>query len=146
MCLNIAHDCNLRCQYCFASTGDFGEGRKLMSYETGKKAVDFLLKNSGDRVNLEMDFFGGEPLMNFETVKKIVEYARSQEPVYNKKFRFTITTNGMLLTDDKIDFINREMSNVVLSIDGRKDVNDRMRPRVDGKGSYDESSPCTKSW
>ena len=144
LCLHIAHDCNLRCQYCFASTGDFGEGRKLMSYETGKKAVDFLLKNSGDRVNLEMDFFGGEPLMNFETVKKIVEYARSQEPVYNKKFRFTITTNGMLLTDDKIDFINREMSNVVLSIDGRKDVNDRMRPRVDGKGSYDRIVPMYK--
>lgn len=144
MCLNIAHDCNLRCKYCFASTGDFGEGRKLMSYETGKKAVDFLLQNSGDRVNLEMDFFGGEPLMNFETVKKIVEYARSQEPVYHKKFRFTITTNGMLLTDDKIDFINREMSNVVLSIDGRKDVNDRMRPRVDGKGSYDKIIPMYK--
>lgn len=108
--------------------------------------MDFLLKNSGDRVNLEMDFFGGEPLMNFETVKKIVEYARSQEPVYNKKFRFTITTNGMLLTDDKIDFINREMSNVVLSIDGRKDVNDRMRPRVDGKGSYDRIVPMYKSW
>ena len=132
MCLNIAHDCNLRCKYCFASTGDFGEGRKLMSNETGKKAVDFLLQNSGDRVNLEMDFFGGEPLMNFETVKKIVEYARAQEPVYHKKFLFTITTYGMLLTDDKIDFINREMSNVVLSIDGRKEVNDRMRPRVDG--------------
>ena len=144
MCLNIAHDCNLRCKYCFASTGDFGEGRKLMSYETGKKAVDFLLQNSGDRVNLEMDFFGGEPLMNFETVKKIVEYARSQEPVYHKKFRFTITTNGMLLTDDKIDFINREMSNVVLSIDGRKEVNDRMRPRVDGKGSYDKIIPMYK--
>ena len=144
MCLNIAHDCNLRCKYCFASTGDFGEGRKLMSYETGKKAVDFLLQNSGDRVNLEMDFFGGEPLMNFETVKKIVEYARSQEPVYHKKFRFTITTNGMLLTDDKIDFINREMSNLVLSIDGRKEVNDRMRPRVDGKGSYDKIIPMYK--
>ena len=144
MCLNIAHDCNLRCKYCFASTGDFGEGRKLMSYETGKKAVDFQLQNSGDRVNLEMDFFGGEPLMNFETVKKIVEYAHSQEPVYHKKFRFTITTNGMLLTDDKIDFINREMSNVVLSIDGRKEVNDRMRPRVDGKGSYDKIIPMYK--
>lgn len=106
--------------------------------------MDFLLQNSGDRVNLEMDFFGGEPLMNFETVKKIVEYARSQEPVYHKKFRFTITTNGMLLTDDKIDFINREMSNVVLSIDGRKEVNDRMRPRVDGKGSYDKIIPMYK--
>ena len=144
MCLNIAHDCNLRCKYCFASTGDFGEGRKLMSYETGKKAVDFLLQNSGDRVNLEMDFFGGEPLMNFETVKKIVEYARSQEPIYHKKFRFTITTNGMLLTDDKIDFINREMSNVVLSIDGRKEVNDSMRVLANGKGCYDTILPKYK--
>ncbi len=141
MCLNIAHDCNLRCKYCFASTGDFGEGRKLMSYETGKKAVDFLLKNSGNRVNLEMDFFGGEPLMNFDVVKQIVEYARSQEPVYHKKFRFTITTNGILLDDEKIAYINREMSNVVLSIDGRKEVNDKMRPRVDGTGSYDRILP-----
>ena len=144
MCLNVAHDCNLRCSYCFASTGDFGGERKLMTPEVGKKAIDYLLKYSGDRHNLEMDFFGGEPLMNFETVKKIVEYARSQEPVYHKKFRFTITTNGMLLTDDKIDFINREMSNVVLSIDGRKEVNDRMRPRVDGKGSYDKIIPMYK--
>lgn len=144
MCLNIAHDCNLRCQYCFASTGDFGEGRKLMTFETAKKAVDFLLKNSGDRVNLEMDFFGGEPLMNFDTVKQTVEYARSQEPIYNKKFRFTITTNGMLLSDDKIEYINKQMSNVVLSIDGRKDVNDRMRPTAGGKGSYDVILPKYK--
>lgn len=141
MCLNIAHDCNLRCKYCFASTGDFGEGRKLMSLETGKQAVDFLLKNSGDRQNLEMDFFGGEPLMNFDVVKQIVEYARSQEPIYQKRFRFTTTTNGMLLTDDIIDFINREMSNVVLSIDGRKEINDRLRVRVDGSGCYDRIVP-----
>ncbi|MCD8328543.1 MAG: thioether cross-link-forming SCIFF peptide maturase [Ruminococcus sp.] len=138
MCLHIAHDCNLRCKYCFASTGDFGEGRKLMSFETGKAAIDFLLNNSGDRVNLELDFFGGEPLMNFDVVKQIVRYARSKEKEYNKNFRFTITTNGMLLTDDKIDFINEEMSNVVLSIDGRKEVNDRLRVRVDGRGSYDK--------
>ncbi len=119
MCLHIAHDCNLRCEYCFASTGDFGKGRKLMSFETGKKAIDFLLEKSGDRENLELDFFGGEPLLNFEVVKQIVEYARSREKDYGKRFRFTITTNGVLLDDDKIDFINKEMSNVVLSIDGR---------------------------
>ena len=105
LCLNIAHDCNLRCKYCFASTGDFGKGRKLMSYETGKHAIDFLLENSGDRPNLELDFFGGEPLMNFGVVKQIVEYARSREAEYNKKFRFTITTNGLLLDDEKIDFV-----------------------------------------
>ena len=137
MCLNIAHDCQLRCKYCFASTGDFGKGRKLMSYETGKHAIDFLLENSGDRPNLELDFFGGEPLMNFGVVKQIVEYARSREAEYNKKFRFTITTNGLLLDDEKIDFINREMSNVVLSIDGRKEVNDYFRVLANGKGCYD---------
>lgn len=137
MCLLIAHDCNLRCEYCFASTGDFGLGRKLMDFETGKKAIDFLLENSGNRENLELDFFGGEPLMNFGVVKEIVAYARSKEAEYKKNFRFTITTNGMLLDDDKIDFINREMSNVVLSIDGRKEVNDRVRKRVDGSGCYD---------
>lgn len=137
MCLHIAHDCNLRCEYCFASTGDFGEGRKLMPLETGKQAIDFLLKHSANRKNLELDFFGGEPLMNFEVVKQVVAYARSKEQEYGKHFRFTITTNGMLLNDDNIDFINKEMSNVVLSIDGRKAVNDRMRKRVDGKGSYD---------
>ena len=146
LCLNIAHDCNLRCQYCFASQGDYDtHKRELMSFDVAKHAVDLLIKSTeGKRQHCEIDFFGGEPLMNFETVKKIVEYARSQEPVYHKKFRFTITTNGMLLTDDKIDFINREMSNVVLSIDGRKEVNDRMRPRVDGKGSYDKIIPMYK--
>lgn len=144
MCLNIAHDCNLRCKYCFASTGDFGTGRKLMTFETGKHAIDFLLENSGDRPFLELDFFGGEPLMNFGVVKQIVEYARSREAEYKKTFRFTITTNGMLLDDDKIDFINREMFNVVLSIDGRKNVNDDMRPRPNGSGSYDTILPKFK--
>ncbi len=137
MCLHIAHDCNLRCKYCFASTGDFGVGRKLMDYDTGKAAIDFLLEKSGNRKNLELDFFGGEPLMNFDIVKQVVEYARKKEKEFGKTFRFTITTNGILLTDDKIDFINKEMSNVVLSIDGRKEINDRMRVRVDGTGSYD---------
>ena len=141
MCLNIAHDCQLRCKYCFASTGDFGKGRKLMSFETGKHAIDFLLENSGDRPNLELDFFGGEPLMNFGVVKKVVEYARSREKEYNKKFRFTITTNGLLLDDEKIEFINREMSNVVLSIDGRKEVNDFFRVLPNGQGCYDMILP-----
>ena len=144
MCLNIAHDCQLRCKYCFASTGDFGKGRKLMSFETGKHAIDFLLENSGDRPNLELDFFGGEPLMNFKVVKQIVEYARSREVEYNKKFRFTITTNGLLLDDEKIDFINREMSNVVLSIDGRKSVNDYFRVLPNGMGCYDMILPKYK--
>ena len=137
MCLHIAHDCNLRCKYCFASTGDFGQGRMLMDYETGKRAIDFLIERSGDRKFLEVDFFGGEPSLNFGTVEKLVEYARSQEEPHNKKFRFTVTTNGVHLTDEMIDFINKEMYNVVLSIDGRKEVNDRMRPFRNGKGSYD---------
>ena len=141
MCLNIAHDCNLRCKYCFASTGDFGEGRKLMSYETGKKAVDFLLQNSGDRVNLEMDFFGGEPLMNFEVCKQLVAYARSIEKEHNKNFRFTMTTNGIGITDEVIDWCNKECHNVVLSLDGRKEVNDRFRVDLAGNGSYDRIVP-----
>ncbi len=138
MCLHISHDCNLRCKYCFASTGDFGTGRKLMPLETAKAAIDFLLQKSEGRENLELDFFGGEPLMNFDVVRETVAYARGKEKEYGKHFRFTITTNGMLLTQDKIDFINREMANVVLSLDGRKEVNDRMRVRVDGSGSYDK--------
>lgn len=138
MCLLVAMDCNLRCEYCFASTGDYSMGRKVMSFETGKKALDFLLENSKDRENLEVDFFGGEPLMNWEVVKQLVEYGRSKEKEYGKRFRFTITTNGMLLDEEKADFINREMSNVVMSIDGRKDVNDRVRKRVDGTGCYDK--------
>ena len=137
LCLNISHDCNMRCKYCFASTGDFGTGRKLMSYEIGKAAIDFLLERSPNRPNLDVDFFGGEPLMNFEVVKQVVEYARSKEKEYGKNFRFTITTNGLLLNDEKIDYINENMDNVVLSIDGRKEVNDNMRPLPNGKGSYD---------
>lgn len=136
MCLNVAHDCNLGCEYCFASKGNFGGNRELMSFDIGKKAIDFLIKESGARHNLEVDFFGGEPLMNFDVVKQIVNYARSIEKKHNKNFRFTITTNGILLDDEKIDFINREMSNVVLSIDGRKEVNDRLRKTVNGKDSY----------
>lgn len=145
MCLHIAHDCNLRCKYCFASTGDFGGGRKLMSFETGKKAIDFLLEKSADRENLELDFFGGEPLMNFDVVKQIVEYARSKESEYKKRFRFTITTNGMLLNDSNTEFINKEMSNVVLSVDGRREVNDKVRKRVDGTGCYDTIMPKFKA-
>ncbi len=141
MCLNIAHDCNLRCEYCFAGKGDYCQGRMLMSEEVGKKAIDFVLTHSGNRHNLELDFFGGEPLMNLDVVKKVVEYARSKEEEYNKKFRFTMTTNGMLLDDDTIDFLCKEMSNIVLSIDGRKEVNDKMRHRVDGTGSYDAIMP-----
>lgn len=141
MCLHIAHDCNMRCEYCFASTGDYQGGRKLMSAEVGKKAIDYLLHHSQGRRNLELDFFGGEPLMNFDVVKEIVDYARSKEKDYNKVFRFTITTNGLLLTDDKIDFINREMSNIVLSLDGRRDVNDRVRKSVNGSSCYEAIVP-----
>lgn len=137
MCLNVSHDCNLRCEYCFAAKGDFGTGRELMSFETAKKAIDFLIEKSQNRHNLEVDFFGGEPLMNFDVVKKTVDYARSLEKKYNKKFRFTITTNGLLLTDDKIDYINKEMSNVVLSLDGRKNINDKLRITPNKKGCYD---------
>lgn len=144
MCLHIAHDCNLRCEYCFAAKGDFGQGRKLMTYEIGKKAIDFLIEKSKNRHNLELDFFGGEPLMNMKVVKQIVEYARAQEKIHNKNFRFTITTNGLLLNDDYIDFINKEMSNVVLSIDGRRDINDKLRVRADGTGSYDAIMPKYK--
>lgn len=137
MCLHVAHDCNLRCKYCFASQGDFKGQRLLMDLETGKKALIFLLENSGNRTNLEVDFFGGEPLMNFELVKELVKFGREEEKKYNKHFRFTITTNGVLLDDKKIDFINENMDNVVLSLDGRKCINDEMRPTTSGKGSYD---------
>lgn len=137
MCLNIAHDCNLRCEYCFAAKGDFGCGRMLMPFEVGKRAIDFLIEKSGPRHNLELDFFGGEPLMNFDVVKKIVEYARREEKKHNKNFRFTITTNGLLLDTEKINFINDQMSNVVLSLDGRKEVNDKLRVAPNGKGCYD---------
>ena len=137
MCLNIAHDCNLRCGYCFAAQGDFGHGRKLMPFKVGKAAIDFLIEHSANRHNLELDFFGGEPLMNFDVVKQVVKYARSIEKEHNKNFRFTITTNGLLLDDDNIEFINREMSNVVLSLDGRREINDKLRYTVNNKGSYD---------
>ncbi len=141
LCLHISHDCNLRCKYCFADTGAFGGDRSQMSVEVGKAAIDFVIQSSGKRKNIEIDFFGGEPLMNFDTVKEIVAYARSKEEANNKHFRFTITTNGILLDDAKMQYINENMDNVVLSIDGRKEVNDRMRGRVDGSGSYDRILP-----
>ena len=137
LCLHIAHDCNLACRYCFAEEGEYHGRRALMSFEVGKKALVFLIANSGSRTNLEVDFFGGEPTMNWEVVKQLVEYGRSQEKIHNKNFRFTLTTNGVLLNDEITEFCNREMSNVVLSLDGRKEVNDRMRPTRNGKGSYD---------
>lgn len=137
LCLHIAHDCNLACQYCFAEEGEYHGKRELMSYEVGKKALDFLVANSGNRRNLEVDFFGGEPLMNFQVVKDLVAYGRSLEKEHNKNFRFTLTTNGVLLDDDIMEFANKEMGNVVLSIDGRKEVHDRMRPFRKGAGSYD---------
>ena len=127
LCLHVSHDCNLRCKYCFASTGDFGTGHRMtMDFETAKRAIDFVIERSGKRRNIEVDFFGGEPLMAMDTVKKTVEYARSIEKEHDKCFRFTITTNGVLLNDENIEYINREMSNAVLSIDGRKEVNDQM--------------------
>ena len=137
LCLHIAHDCNLACKYCFAEEGEYHGRRALMSFEVGKKALDFLIANSGNRIHLEVDFFGGEPLMNWDVVKRLVEYGRSKEKEFNKKFRFTLTTNGVLLNDEIIEFCNREMSNVVLSLDGRREVNDYMRPFRNGKGSYD---------
>lgn len=141
LCLHIAHDCNLACKYCFADEGEYHGKRELMSYEVGKKALDFLVANSGSRTNLEVDFFGGEPLMNFEVVKQLVKYGRSLEEPNNKKFRFTLTTNGVLLDDDILEFVNKEMSNLVLSLDGRKEVHDLMRPRRGGQGSYDTVVP-----
>ncbi len=144
LCLHIAHDCNLRCRYCFASTGDFGSGRTLMPPETGKKAIDYLIKASGGRRNLEIDFFGGEPLMNFNTVKETVYYAEEKGRESGKNFRFTITTNALLLNEEHKAFINEHMGNVVLSIDGRKEVNDRMRFRADGSGTYSAILPKIK--
>lgn len=137
LCLHIAHDCNLACRYCFAEEGEYHGRRALMSYEVGKKALDFLIENSGNRRNLEVDFFGGEPLMNWQVVKDLVQYGREQEKKYNKNFRFTLTTNGVLLDEEIMEFCNKEMANVVLSIDGRKEVHDFMRPFRRGKGSYD---------
>ena len=144
LCLHIAHDCNLACQYCFAEEGEYHGRRALMSFEVGKKALDFLVANSGSRRNLEVDFFGGEPLMNWEVVKQLVEYGRSIEEANNKKFIFTLTTNGVLLNDEILDFVNKEMGNIVLSTDGRKEVHDRMRPFRNGKGSYDLIMPKFK--
>lgn len=141
LCLHIAHTCNLNCSYCFASQGKYHGERALMSFDVGKRALDFLIENSGTRRNLEVDFFGGEPLMNFDVVKKLVEYARSIEKERNKNFRFTLTTNGVLVDKDVIDFANREMSNVVLSLDGRKEVHDRYRVDYSGNGSWDKIVP-----
>ena len=144
LCLHIAHDCNLRCKYCFASTGDFGAGRSLMSPEVGKKAIDFLIKESVGRRNLEIDFFGGEPMMNFGAVKEILEYAKSKEKEHHKKFKFTLTTNALLLNEQTKKYINENIQNIVLSIDGREQTNDRMRCRVDGSGSYKDILPKIK--
>lgn len=141
LCLHIAHDCNLACKYCFAEEGEYHGRRALMSFEVGKKALDFLIANSGNRHNLEVDFFGGEPLMNFDVVKRLVAYGREQEKLHDKKFRFTLTTNGVLLNKEVEDFVNKEMANVVLSTDGRREVHDFMRPFRNGKGSYDLIMP-----
>ena len=137
LCLHIAHDCNLACRYCFAEEGEYHGRRALMSFEVGKAALDFLIANSGSRRNLEVDFFGGEPLLNFDVVKRLVAYGREQEKLHDKKFRFTLTTNGVLLDDEVMEFANQEMANVVLSIDGRKEVHDKMRPFRKGAGSYE---------
>ncbi len=141
LCMHISHTCNLNCSYCFASQGKYHGERAMMSFEVGKQAFDFLIANSGNRKNLEVDFFGGEPLMNFDVVKQLVAYARSIEKKYNKNFRFTLTTNGMLIDDDVIEFANREMSNVVLSLDGRKDIHDRFRVDYAGNGSWEKIVP-----
>ena len=141
LCLHVAHTCNLNCAYCFASQGKYHGDRAIMSFEVGKQAFDYLIKNSGTRRNLEVDFFGGEPLMNFDVVKQLVAYARQIEKEHNKNFRFTLTTNGMLIDDDVIDFANKEMSNVVLSLDGRKEIHDRYRVDYSGKGSWDRIVP-----
>ena len=145
LCLHVSHDCNLRCKYCFAETGDFGMGKRMtMDFDVAKKAIDFVIEKSGARRNIEIDFFGGEPLMAWDTVTRTVDYARSLEKEKNKKFRFTITTNGLLLDDEKIDYINKNMDNCVLSLDGRKCVNDEMRPTAGGVGSYDVIVPKFK--
>ena len=141
LCLHIAHTCNLNCSYCFASQGKYHGERAVMSFEVGKRALDFLVENSGNRHNLEVDFFGGEPLLNFEVVKDLVAYARSIEKQFNKNFRFTLTTNGMLIDDDVIEFANKECVNVVLSLDGRREIHDRFRVDYAGKGSFDTIVP-----
>ena len=144
LCLNIAHDCNLRCKYCFADEGEYKGKRELMSSEIGKKAIDFVIEKSGPRKNIEVDLFGGEPLMAFETIKDIVEYAKDQEKIHNKIVRFTMTTNGTLLNDKIMEYLDENMGNIVLSIDGRREVNDNVRVRVDGSGSYDAILPKIK--
>ena len=144
LCLHVAHTCNLNCSYCFASQGKYHGERAVMSFEVGKRALDFLIEHSGSRRNLEVDFFGGEPLMNWDVVKELVAYARSVEEKYKKNFRFTLTTNGMLIDDDVIEFANKEMSNVVLSLDGRREIHDRTRVDYAGNGSYDVVVPKFK--
>ncbi len=144
LCLHVAHSCNLNCAYCFASQGKYSGERSLMSYEVGKRALDFLIENSGSRRNLEVDFFGGEPLLNLDVCKKLVSYARSIEKEAGKNFRFTLTTNGMLIDDDLIEFANKEMSNVVLSLDGRKEIHDKFRVDYEGNGSWEKIVPKFK--
>lgn len=144
LCLNIAHDCNLRCKYCFADEGDYKGRREIMSPEVAKKSIDFVLKHSGPRKNIEVDLFGGEPLMAVDTIKQVVEYARKEEKKYNKNIRFTMTTNATLLTDEMMDYLDKNMGNIVLSIDGRKEVNDKVRVRIDGTGSHDAILPKIK--
>ena len=146
LCLHVAHTCNLNCEYCFASQGKYHGERAVMSFEVGKRAIDFLVENSGTRRNLEVDFFGGEPLMNWQVCKDIVAYARSIEKEKGKNFRFTLTTNGMLVDDEVIDFANREMHNVVLSLDGRQHIHDRLRRDYAGKGSYETIVPKFKKF
>ena len=146
MCFNIAHDCNIRCGYCFASTGDYHGGRKLMSIETAKAGIDFLLKKSGNRKRLEVDFFGGEPLLNFDVIKETVKYGREKEKALGKRIGFTMTTNGMLLNDEIIEFLNENMDNIVISLDGRPEVNDRMRKFVGGKGTTEDLLPLIKKF
>jgi uncharacterized protein len=145
LCLNVAHDCNLKCKYCFADEGEYKGCRKLLTPEVGKKSIDFVIKNSGPRRNIEIDLFGGEPLMNFETIREIVDYARNQEKIHNKVIRFTMTTNATLLNDEIMEYIDKHMGNIVLSIDGRKEVNDSVRVRADGSGSYERILPKIKT-
>ena len=144
LCLNIAHDCNLRCKYCFADEGEYKGCRKLMTPEIGKKSIDFVIKKSGPRKNIEIDLFGGEPLMAFNTIKEIVEYGKQQEKLHNKNIRFTMTTNATLLNDEIMDYLDKNMGNIVLSIDGRKEINDKVRVRADGSGSHDAIMPKIK--
>ena len=141
LCLHVAHTCNLNCSYCFASQGKYHGERAIMSYEVGKRAIDFLIENSGYHHNLDIDFFGGEPLMNWDVVKQLTMYGREQEKIHNKNIRFTLTTNGVLLDDEVTEFANKEFHNVVLSLDGRKEVNDRFRVDYAGNGSYDKIVP-----